>query len=124
MLSYILAFIYNMIIMYEPMPKEGTSLDSAIREMDLVVEAPEDRVLADKIKRSLEDVKSRLESGAIDADTACAFLFDLYVKLQSKIAGTDIGHIVRVVGDDLGYQLGVDHDKLWDMYQKSLEQHS
>ena len=110
--------------MYEAMPKEGTSLDSAIREMDLVVQSPEDRVLADKIRMSLEDIKSRLESGAIDADTACAFLFDLYVKLQSEIAESDIGHIVRVVGDDLGYQLGVDDDKLWDMYQKTLERYS
>ncbi|MDB5160432.1 MAG: hypothetical protein JWO99_695 [Candidatus Saccharibacteria bacterium] len=107
--------------MYEAMPKEGTSLDSAIREMDTLSEVPDNKALAEKVKQSLGDVKSKLESGIIDADTACAFLFDLYVKLQGEISETEIGHIVRVVGDDLGYQLGVDDDKLWDMYQQSLD---
>ncbi|HEY8886078.1 MAG TPA: hypothetical protein VIM31_01080 [Candidatus Microsaccharimonas sp.] len=107
--------------MYEPMPKEGTPLDSAISEMDVLAETPELKVLAENAKKSLEEVKAKLGSGEIDSATACDFLFNLYVRLQDKNSGTEIGHILRVVGDDLGYQLGVDDDELWDMYQKSLE---
>lgn len=109
--------------MYESQPKEGTSLDSAIAEMDILAESPDNRALAEKVKASLDGVRQKLQSGEIDTDAACSFLFDLYVSLQSDISGTDIGHIVRILGDDLGYQLGVDDDKLWEMYQKSLERY-
>ena len=63
--------------MYESRPKEGTPLDSAIVEMDVLAEAPEVKALADKVKISFAEVKEKLESGLIDADTACRFLFDL-----------------------------------------------
>lgn len=112
--------------MYEPRPTEGTSLDSAISEIDAIKEShPDQKVLIESIKASLEDIRDQLSASLIDNEAACAFLFDLYCHFQMEMKDiVRLPGILRVVGDDLGYQLGVDDDELWAMYQASLGKHS
>lgn len=113
---------------YEPRPKTGTPLDSAIAEMDVIGEQhpdPNDVQFIHFIRDSLVRVRDLYANERVSARRASSKLFDLYVHNQSGIQdfGSMAG-ILRVVGDDFGTTEGVDFDELWDLYQEALDRHS
>ena len=63
----------------------------------------------------------RLRDGIRTPEQSCEDLYDTYFAFQKVASDTDAGHILRVVGDDLGMELDLDMDKTWEMYQKALK---
>jgi len=110
---------------YKPRTEVGTPLDSAIEEMDVVaLEYPERKSYVELVRDSLIRVRDQHSEGVLAAEAASQQLFHLYFhnQAQSQELGS-MPHVLRVVGDDFGWQLGVDGDLLWDMYQQSLKLH-
>lgn len=110
---------------YKPRTEEGTPLDSAIAEMDIIVERYSDnREYLELVKSSLVRIKELHGSGEITTRQASAELFDTYFEHQSQVQGFfPLPGILRVVGDDFGVQLGENPDDIWDLYQQSLDGH-
>ena len=113
-------------MVYQARTSEGTPLDSAIAEIDNIAEVhPDEMEYFEIIKGSLSHVKELHETGELTTEKASFKLFNTYFHHQSSSQDfPPLPHILRVVGDDFGIQLGVDSDKLWDLYQRSLEIHT
>ncbi|HSX33034.1 MAG TPA: hypothetical protein VLF91_01720 [Candidatus Saccharimonadales bacterium] len=107
---------------YSPRPAEGTPLDSAIEEMDEIAQQDlSHQAIIGHIKGLLERGRGELEQGLLSKEAACQYLFDVYFAFQHEIQGAHpLAGILRVVGDDLGYHLGVDDADLKNMYRDSL----
>jgi len=113
-------------MVYQPCTEQGTPLDSAIAEIDQISRKHgADKPYIDIVKTSLIYVRDRHSSGEITTLGASSELFNLYFRHQTRAQYLEpMAHIMRVVGDDLGWQLGEDPDELWDLYQQILERHS
>jgi hypothetical protein len=113
-------------MVYQPRTDEGTPLDSAIAEMDVIAEEYKDAMpYIDIVKASLVRVRERHEAREISTLDASFALFNIYWHNQSQAQHyAPMAHILRVVGDDLGCQLGEDFDELWELWEKSSELHS
>ncbi len=113
-------------MVYQPRTEEGTPLDSAISEMDVIADDyGNHRDYVELVKGSLQRVRESHLSGELTTDDASFALFNIYFHNQKP--SRDLGsmaHILRVVGDDFGIQLGADPDGLWDLYEKSADLHS
>lgn len=111
---------------YKPRTEIGTPLDSAIEEMDVIADQfPMQKSYVEVVKDSLVRIRDEHSKGGLTTEAASQQLFHLYFHHQgtSQELGS-MPHILRVVGDDFGMQLGADGDLLWSMYQHSLKLHS
>jgi hypothetical protein len=113
-------------VKYEPIPKEGTALDSAIAVLRENVANPEDPLnkrLGEHIIEVLVRVKTDYEAGAITAEKAVEHLATLYWAHQDQIQGTDAAHIIRCVTDDFGhFAAGLDLDTCIAIDNKAYEE--
>jgi hypothetical protein len=112
---------------YEARPENGTPLDSAIEEVALIsLGFPlEKSAFIEHAHGALVRVRDGHRDGTLTADAACKKLFNLYCHYQGPLQDIpDVAHIIRVVGDDFGVTQGVNEDRLWDMYQHSLDAHA
>lgn len=113
-------------MVYQPRTQEGTPLDSAIAEMDVIAEThPDNHEYFELVKGSLVRIRDLHNLGELSTQQASTKLFDTYFHYQSSSQDFfPLAGILRVVGDDFGTQLGANPDVLWELYQRSLHKHS
>jgi len=112
-------------VKYDPIPKEGTALDSAIAALREDVANPEDPLdkrLGEHLIYVLVSVKTNYESGAITAEKAVEHLATLYWAHQDEIQNTNAAGVIRCVADDFGhFAAGLDLDTCIAIDNKAYE---
>lgn len=108
---------------YKPRTETGTPLDSAIEEMDVLSEQfPMRKPYIEVVKGSLLRIRDEHGKGELTTEAASRSLFKLYFQNRNNCRDLDqMPHILRVVGDDFGLQLGADEDLLWDIYGQTQD---